>query len=280
MSELLKHYLDQWKLSDPKPLTETITSHLYTVTHKAERAVLKILTPVGIQDEHRGAIALRYWDGRGTVHLLHVDEQAHLLEYASGDDLIPMVQRGEDEKATTIIADLLHQLHMTSTVAAKPVPDGLIPLTVWFRSLFKKAAADREDGQTSIYVRAARKAEDYLANPLDTRVLHGDIHHENIRYRPQRGWLLFDPKGLIGERTFDAANVLRNPHNMPELVENEVRLLKTAAILARALDVNTSRVLDFTFLLACLSACWYLEDGEDPQFDMGIAELIEPHLAD
>lgn len=277
-SNPLKHYTELWKLSDPQLLAETFTSQIYTVSYQGERVVLKLLTPLGVQDEHRGAIALHHWDGFGTVCLLRDDEQAHLLEYASGEDLIPMVQRGDDDRATAIIADLLHQLHMKPAATSKPLPEGLTPLTIWFRALFDKAQADREAGQNSIYVRAARKAEEYLANPLDTRVLHGDIHHENIRYRPQRGWLLFDPKGLIGERTFDAANVLRNPHNMPELVEDEARMLKTAATLARALRVETARVLDFTYLLACLSACWYLQDGEDPQFDLRIARIVEPHL--
>ena len=67
----------------------------------------------------------------------------------------------------------------------------------------------------------------------DVRVLHGDIHHHNIR-QSSRGWLAFDPKGLVGERTYDCANTLCNPV-MPELVHNETRLLTNAAILADTL---------------------------------------------
>ena len=38
----LNHYLQAWNLSDPQPLTETPTSHLYIVTRAGERVVLKL----------------------------------------------------------------------------------------------------------------------------------------------------------------------------------------------------------------------------------------------
>jgi streptomycin 6-kinase len=49
-----------------------------------------------------------------------------------------------------------------------------------------------------------------LADPREVRVLHGDIHHRNIRMSG-RGWLSLDPKGLVGERTYDCASSLCNP---------------------------------------------------------------------
>jgi streptomycin 6-kinase len=278
--EKLYQYLEQWKLSDPLPLAQTVTSELYTVTYKSERAVLKMLTPFALDEEVKGAIALRYWNGLGAVRLLEADGEAQLLEYADGDDLVPMVRQNGDNAATAIIVDLMRQLHMTTRATSELIPNGMPTLRVWFRALFKQAAADTETGVNSIYVRGARIANKLLSNPLDTRVLHGDLHHENIRYKPGRGWLCFDPKGIVGERTFDAANIFRNPLNMPGLVENEARMLKLSKTLGAALDVEPSRVLAFTYTLCCLSACWYLEDGEEPGVDLRIAALIEPHLGD
>ena len=68
-------------------LTQTRTSHLYTVTHGAETVVLKLLSPAETE-ERRGALALRYFDGHGAVRLLRHDDGAHLLEYAAGDELV------------------------------------------------------------------------------------------------------------------------------------------------------------------------------------------------
>jgi streptomycin 6-kinase len=224
-------------------------------------------------------VALRHFDGHGAVRLLHYDEGAHLMEYAAGDELVTLVERGEDENATRIIAQVIKQLH---SVPQNIPQDGLFLLERWFGELFNKAAADRQAGIESIYVRSASLAKRLLAAQRDVRVLHGDIHHRNIR-QSSRGWLTFDPKGLVGERTYDCANTLCNPV-MPELVHNETRLLTNAAILADTLALDLSRVLAFTYAYACLNSSWWslrlgTEGAEDiVQWHLNVAVIIEPHV--
>lgn len=275
MTNNLSHYLSTWNLSDPQLLAQTATSHVYTVALDGTRAVLKLLTPLGEKDERFGAIALRHWNGRGAVRLLRDDAHAQLLEYASGEHLVTLVEQGEDHRATERIVEVLNAMHAPST---EPLPNTLRTLRSWFRALFEKAAADTASGLDSPFVRAARLADELLNDPRDVRVLHGDIHHFNIRHHPQRGWLAFDPKGLVGERTYDTANTLCNPYNFPELVFNEQRMLTTAGILADGLGIDRWRVLAFVFVYVCLSASWYLEDGERADRDLQIAALVEPHL--
>ena len=274
----LNYYLSAWNLSNPKFLTQTKTSYIYTVTYDTETAILKLLSP-SETDEQRGAVALRHFDGHGAVRLLHYDEGAHLMEYAAGDELVTLVERGEDENATRIIAQVIKQLHSVS----QNIPhDGLFLLERWFGELFNKAADDRQAGIEFIYVRSASLAKRLLAAQRDVRVLHGDIHHRNIR-QSSRGWLTFDPKGLVGERTYDCANTLCNPV-MPELVHNETRLLTNAAILADTLALDLSRVLAFTYAYACLNASWWslrlgTEGAEDiVQWHLNVAVIIEPHV--
>ncbi len=127
MADMLNHYLKLWDLTDPEPLAETATSHVYTVTSEGTRVVLKVLTPIGLEEKN-GAAALRYWNGRGSVKLLREDEQAHLLEYADGQDLTVLVKNGQDEEVTLIIADVLNQLHAPSM---SPMPTELTPLKIW-----------------------------------------------------------------------------------------------------------------------------------------------------
>lgn len=275
MNETLDYYLSVWYLTDPQLLTETPTSHVYTVTYAGETVVLKLLTDYG-WEEQRGAAALRFYDGHGAVRLYAADQHAQLLEYASGDELITLVERGDDEGATRIIADLLTQLH---GVTQSEQTDGIFPLKDWFQSLFTRAAADGD----SIFRRAAPLAARLLDAPRDVRVLHGDIHHRNIRHS-KRGWLAFDPKGLVGERTYDCANTLCNPFrgqpSYDPLVHNEQRLLTNAATLAGILGIELQRMLAFTYAYACLSASWALDDREDAraQWGLNIARIIEPHL--
>lgn len=274
MTQQLQHYLQAWGLADPQPLAQTATSHVYTVQAGGQQAVLKLLTDVGVADEQPGALALRCFEGRGAVRLLRHDEQAHLLEYAAGPDLIPLVQQGRDTEATQIIADVLNSLHAAHT--DRP-PAGLWPLPMRFRSLFRKAAVDKKAGLNSVYMRTAPLAESLLASPREQRVLHGDIHHGNIRHSP-RGWLAFDPKGLYGERTYDAANTLLNPVSLPQIVADAARLLHNAELLARELHIELPRLLAFVLAYACLSAAWSLEDGDDPTLALRVAGIVAPHV--
>jgi len=274
----LHYYLAAWNLSDPQFLAQTMTSQIYTVTYETETVILKLLSPSEI-DEQRGAVALRYFDGHGAVRLIRYDQGAHLMEYAAGDELVTVVERGEDENATRIIAQVIQQLH---SVPQNIPHDGLFMLERWFEALFNKAASDRQAGIDSIYVRSASLARRLLVDQREVRVLHGDIHHRNIR-KTSRGWLAFDPKGLIGERTYDCANTLCNPE-MPELVHNETRLLTNATILADALALDLSRVLAFTYAYACLNASQWLpridtKGAEDiVHWYLKIAMMIEPHV--
>lgn len=274
----LNDYLAEWNLSNPTFLTQTMTSRIYTATHDGETVILKLLSPAETEEQRR-AIALRYFDGCGAVRLLRYDQGAHLLEYAAGDELVTLAARGEDQTATHIIAQLVKQMHSVPQSASQ---DGLASLDRWFGELFRKAAADRKAGVNSMYLRSASVAEQLLSDPQDMRVLHGDIHHYNIRQSP-RGWLAFDPKGLVGERTYDCANTLCNPV-ITELVHNETRLLTNAAILADMLELELQRVLAFTYAYACLNASWWLLPNNSPEADsivdwhLKVAQIIEPHL--
>ena len=276
----LTYYLSEWRLANPQLLTQTLTSHIYIVTHDSETAILKLLA-ASEKEEQRGAAALHHFDGRGAVRLLRQDEGAQLIEYAAGDELVTLVKRGEDEAATRIIAQVMKQLHSIPLANARL--DSLLGLDHWFKKLFDKAEADRQTGIKSIYTRSALIAEKLLTDPRDVRVLHGDIHHYNIR-QSSRGWIAFDPKGLFGERTYDCANTLCNPV-MPELVHNETRLLTNAAILAETLEIDLSRILAFTYAYACLNASqWLPRIGMDDvaeeiiQWHLKVAQIIEPHL--
>ena len=111
----------------------------------------------------------------------------------------------------------------------------------WFGELFAKAAADRQAGTESIYVRgAAWPSGCSLTSATSACCMVTSI--TTTSGSQSRGWLAFDPKGLVGERTYDCANTLCNP-GMPELVHNETRLLTNAAILA-------------TCSPSTCSACW------------------------
>lgn len=253
MTDNLDTYIKKWALSAPFFLTETNTSRLYKVVYDDQPAVIKLLNDIGVKDETKGAIALRHFNGSGAVKLLECHERAHLLEFAGDKTLAELVTQGQDEQATGVIASVLNTLHQNRN----QVPDDLTPLRERFNSLFERARIDSDD----VYKRAAAVAEKLLDTETDKVVLHGDMHHENI-LESDRGWLAIDPKGLYGERTFDACNVLQNPLNA-RCVTDEGRYLNTIDILSGKMNLDRQRLLSFSFAFSCLSASWSVDDNQD-----------------
>lgn len=272
----LSHLLLKWNLSNARIIARTPTSDVYLVAlSDGGDAVLKVLNDLGRKDESGGAIALRCFAGRGAVRLLAHDDNAHLLEYAAGEDLTGKVRDGRDNEAASIIGQVLRELH--DSWPGRP-PAELKPLRAWFRALFEKAEDDRRKNEKSIFATAADAAERVLATAQKTVVLHGDIHHENIK-NSSRGWLALDPKGLAGDPAYDAANTLFNPVGMPGLIENEARLHRISEILAAALGTDPRRIITYAFIHACLSHCWDIEDGQAPNPRwLKMAELVQPHI--
>jgi streptomycin 6-kinase len=277
MSNHLNDYLRLWHLRDPQPLAHSPTGDLYTAYQNNEKVVLKLLTPIGVEDEADAVAALRYFAGYGAVRLLAHDERAHLLEYAGDEELARIVSRGDDLAAAVVIGGVLNKLHHPQPHV--PTPQ-LRTLRQRFRSLFNTAAQDEAAGEESIYVRGARVAQRLLANPRDQCVLHGDIQHHNIRLHPLRGWLAYDPKGLVGERTYDAANTLCNPATARERVLSEARLLEVSQVLADTMGVQVGRLRAFVFAYACLSASWpdKPEGSEVKEWFLTVARNAERHV--
>lgn len=74
--------------------------------------------------------------------------------------------------------------------------------------------------------------------------LHGDLHHFNILWDERKGWRVIDPKGLVGDPSFEMTAFLRNPipdvANWPEVSTVFERRL---ARMDRVPGVDGTRVL-------------------------------------
>jgi streptomycin 6-kinase len=144
-----------------------------------------------------------------------------------------------------------------------------VPLDAWFRALL---APDRP--LPLAFDRGAGVARELLAGSGDAAVLHGDVHHGNVlRFDgPGRdgsadggtgddgGWLAIDPKGLVGDPGFDAANVLANPD--PVVALRPGRLARRARVIAEESGRDVDEVLAWAEAWCALSAAW---DAGDPR---------------
>jgi streptomycin 6-kinase len=264
----------RWKVSDPTLIAETFSSRIWKVRlGDGKPAVVKDLKPFDdVEDELRGAHFLAWRNGEGAVRLLGFDGNRMLLEYAGERHLLDDLNTYGDSAASEIAAEAMARLFAPSD---RPVPGDLQPLRERFASLFKRAKADRAAGEESAYVEAAGIAERLLSNPRDVRPLHGDLHHENIMHGP-RGWLAIDPKGLLGDPGFDAANMFYNPLNRDDLCLDPERIASMAEIFARTLGQDVRAILNHAIAYGCLSASWHGEDKNavDESGELSVAAVL------
>ncbi|MCD6031849.1 MAG: hypothetical protein K0S78_4031 [Thermomicrobiales bacterium] len=260
-------YLDRWSLTlDGEPIT-TATNFLLPVRYVGTPSIVKIATE---EEERRGAATMVWWAGEGAARVLAHDDDALLMERAAGErSLAEMAHAGQDDEATRILCAAAARLHAPRSRA---LPPSLVPLSQWFRELAPAAA--RYGG---ILAQAAAMAGALLADQQDIVVLHGDIHHGNALDFGPRGWLTIDPKGLLGERTFDFVNILRNPEEETALTPG--RFAHQVAVIVDAAVVERVRLLQWTLAFTGLSAAWILNDGDEPTLDLAIAELARAELA-
>ena len=115
-----------------------------------------------------------------------------------------------------------------------------------------------------------------LARPVEPCVLHGDLHHGNVLDGGQRGWLAIDPKGLIGARAFDYANLFCNP--TPDIALAPGRLAHRVELVATAARLDRHHLLAWITAWAGLSAAWHISDGTDPATALAVATLASSLL--
>lgn len=265
---------DAWGIADATLIADGIGGRVWRVQlADGRRAIVKAPSDLALQDgEPLRAVAFMRWrNGMGCAHLLDAKGDLQLQEFAGDQTLLDLLRSEGDDRATEIACDVLQTLHAPSP---QQPPSALQSLPDYFHSLFVRAAVDRQTGGDSQFIEAASLAERLLAADTEKIPLHGDIHHENI-ILGHRGWLTIDPKGLIGDAAFDAANLFYNP------VEHDIRyeparIARMAAILSARLSFDSARLLDWAFAFSALSASWHDEDGnsEEAQRSLRVGRAV------
>ncbi|TPJ45639.1 aminoglycoside phosphotransferase family protein [Mesorhizobium sp. B2-7-1] len=270
----MQAFPERWKVSAPELIAETFSSRIWKVTREdGSPAIVKDLKPFDdVADELRGEHYLAWRRGEGAVRLLGRDGNRMLLEYAGDRLLSEHLAAHGDDAATTIAAEVMARLFLPSEYTP---PADLQPLRERFVSLFRAAKTDSDAGRGTLYVEAAAIAERLLADLHAMRPLHGDLHHDNILFGP-RGWLAIDPKGVIGDPGFDAANMFYNPLDRDDLCLDPNRISHMADVFGKTLGQSPRAILDHAIAYGCLSAAWHREDKNavDENRELAVAEAI------
>jgi streptomycin 6-kinase len=208
---------------------------------------------------------------------LRWDSRAQLVERLTGAETLPaMAERGEDSVATRILCRVIAALHRPRPEAR---PACLIPIRRRFRSLERMAS--HPGPHRLLLAEAWSQAERLIAASTDQTVLHGDIHHANVLQDAKGEWRAIDPKGVVGPRAYDYANILFNPNSI--IAERPGRFRKQAQVIARESGLDLEEMIAWAFAHAALSACWSIEPGlwkssADARSALAVAEIARAEL--
>ena len=220
--------------------------------------VLKIVVP------HEEAAAepqgLAAWDGKGAVRLLdhEPDSWTLLLERVGPGDL-------EHAGPTAWLPALLDIL---GRLWAAPIPDD-VPrvadvVAPWPGLMRSRAKADTWD--PSVVDRAIEILESWPHESVDKRLLHGDLHPENVLARGDE-WVAIDPKPVVGDPAYDLRQVIR------AVVDPDAPVVGPVVDeIATETGIDVDRMLGWTMAIQVESAIWALpHDRQEAEVDYRLA---------
>ncbi|MFS4091318.1 aminoglycoside phosphotransferase family protein [Streptomyces sp. AF1A] len=205
-----------------------------------------------LDEENAGEpLALRTWDGDGAVRLLAHDEPTGtlLLERLDGRRTLATVP--DARRAVAVIGALLARL------TSVPAPPGLRRLGDTARTMLEQVPsalgriADPADRR--LVADCAAAVREVAGEPGD-RLLHWDLHYENVLAAERAAWLAIDPKPLAGDPGFELLPALFNRYDPAETVWR-------FDALTDALGLDRERARAWTLGRVLQTCLWEAGDG-------------------
>ncbi len=289
LPDLILEASTRWDLTDVQPAPTLSYNFVAFARRGHEQAVLKMGVP---NDEMKSEInALRLFNGEGACRLLDCDEEKSwmLLERLQPGVMLSTLE--DDEEATNIAAEVMQKIwtplesvsllanSKRQTPAQKPA-SGLqrfIRLSGWFDGL-KELRVMFNGGTGPLNEKLVERVEgsvkDFLAENHRPVLMHGDFHHYNI-LSSERGWLVIDPKGVVGPACYEVGPFLINPWG--EFLSGrdyQAMTKRRIDILHERLGFERKRIHEWGLAHAILSAWWSLEDNTGWEYAAAFAEMI------
>ena len=241
-----------WHLSNLNPLKNL--SYNYVLSGFQERRTIVLKLSLDTKALNKEAAALKAFKGYGAVDIIDQTDGALLLECATPGSSLKHLFPNLDDDAIVIASEVIKKLHSEPTINQTAFPT----INDWLTALDKPY---EQFGQSLVKARLLR---DELLNTMGIPLLlHGDLHHENILASGLE-WKVIDPKGVIGELSYEVGCFIRNPldalPNHPgslKIITNRINAF------SKNLNLDPDRITKWCFVQAVLATVWALEDNVD-----------------
>lgn len=257
LPRLTADFVDRWGLSlDGRPMHGMCALVLPVVrTADATPAVLKLQI---LDAESEGEpIALRVWNGDGAVRLLDHDPGTGTMLLERLDPARMLSHEPDTHRAVLVIADLL--AHLTST----PAPPTVRRLSDIAADMLERTPAVLaripDPADRRLIADCAAALREVVSEPGD-RLLHWDLHFDNVLGTDRAPWLAIDPKPLSGTPGFDLWPALNNRFD-----PSDIHWRFDA--MTDALSLNREQARSWTLARLLQNALWEIEENRtlDPE---------------
>ncbi|HSF98600.1 MAG TPA: aminoglycoside phosphotransferase family protein [Ornithinibacter sp.] len=252
--------LDRWGLvADGDPRTGW-TAVVVPVVRDGEQLVLKVTWPHP-EGEHE-ALALRTWGGSGAVRLVAAlpSDGVLLLERLDADTDLRDVWVDE---ACEVVGGLLGRLQVAAPPQIARMSEYLTP---HLERMAGRAAVPRR-----IVSRTQGLARELLTGEVPERLLHTDLHFENVLRGPG-GWTAIDPKPVAGHPGFDLFPLLHN--RVGELGTGAAfrwSVRHRVSLAAEAAGIDLDEAFAWTLLRAGIEVSWVSATGSADELSLHVA---------
>lgn len=248
-------FLERWELRVTGPGMYGVTALVLPVV-RADGTAAALKLPA-LDEENAGeALALRAWAGEGCVRLLADDAWTGtlLLERLDEGRHLSALAVRDSRRAVELVGGLLARL------TAVPAPAGLRRLgDVAAAMLEAVPGAQAQLGnarERGLVADCAAALAEVAGEPGD-RLLHWDLHYDNVLAGGREPWLAIDPKPLAGDPGFELLPALVNNFRAREV-------LWRFESLAEAVGADRERARAWTLGRVLQNCLWDVEDGDRP----------------
>lgn len=276
--EILKSALDKWSLAIefiiPDPSYNFIA---FIRMETGEKAVLKLaVSGAELALEEKALQALGNARPYLSAQTIEFDLKLGALLLRQ---LVPgrqLFEIGETDETLRIVARLMRDLPV-------PVPEnGDFPTIEKLAQVFERTRRLSHNPIPRQFLdRAEQLYRDLEKTKTGDMLLHGDLHHYNILYDENHGWVAIDPKGVVGDPAYEAARFFRNP--LPYFMDSrrpKKAIEARMRIFSEVMNQDPERLIGWAYVDNMFGACWDAEDSTaDFEYSAAIAEILESLLS-
>ncbi|MEU7182997.1 MULTISPECIES: aminoglycoside phosphotransferase family protein [Streptomyces] len=252
-------FLERWGLRLDGPAAYGMASLVLPVLQAdGAPAVLKLQQ---LREETAGvATGLRAWRGDGMVRLLDHDVASGTQLLERLDAARPLSSVADDQVAVQVLAELMARL------TAVPAPQGLRRLSDLAAAMLDRTPqavpALRDPAERRLVRTCASAVAELIGEPGD-RLLHWDLHYDNVLAGEREPWLAIDPEPLAGDPGFELLPALDNRWDEVLATGDVARaVLRRFDLLTEVVGLDRRRAAGWTLGRVLQNALWDIEDGK------------------